>query len=368
MAGVALRLADRGHTVSLITLDNGDRDRHPLAPTVHRIKLGVAGADSAASPVASGTGLWGAMKRGASLCGRAVAAVGRLRAIRRAIVMESPEVVLSFCDRMNVLTLAAMHIGPTIRGGVPIVVSERSDPVRHTLPPVMAWLRRRLYRRAARVVTLTEPAAEHLRQIGCTGVEVIPSAVDEPPVVKECRQGAENRRIVGLGRLEREKGFDRLIVAFAEMAAEFPGWSLRIVGEGSERESLRRLAERSGVDRRVSMPGWKRPAWDELAAATLFVLPSRYEGFPSALMEAMAAGVPSVATDCDGARAIVRDGVDGLLVPGTVAGIATGIRQMIEDADARERMGRASRGVIKQFGWDTMVASYERVLDEAARG
>ncbi len=368
MAGLASRLAGRGHAVSLITLDDGDRDRHRVEPAVRRVTLGVAGSDSAANRAASATGLRGGVRHAGRFCGRAVAAVGRLRAIRRAILAESPEVVLSFCDRMNVLTLAAMCLGLTTRGGVPVVVSERSDPVRQTLPGVMERLRRRLYRRAARVVALTEPAAEHLREIGCAGVEVIPSAVDVPPVTAELKPRAESLRIVGVGRLEPEKGFDRLIVAFGRMAADFPEWSLRIVGEGSERESLRRLAERVMADRRVSMPGWKRPTWDELAAATMFVLPSRYEGFPSALLEAMAAGLPCVATDCDGARAIVRDGVDGLLVPGTVEGIATGIRQMIEDAEGRERMGQAARGVIERFGWDAMVTSYERLLEEAARG
>ncbi len=285
---------------------------------------------------------------------------------------EAPDVVLSFCDRTNVLVLAATE-GFLGRGGysVPVVVSERSDPSHQSLGSLGDWLRGRLYPRAVCAVALTDASATHLRRLGCPAVEVIPSAVNSPPVRSDRAGASDAKRIIGVGRLEPEKGFDRLIDAFANLADDFPDWSLRILGEGSQRRQLESRAAARGVAARVSMPGWTEPqcVWAELAESTLFVLPSRYEGFPSALLEAMAAGVPCMAVDCDsGPRAIIRHGTDGVLVDNSTEGLAEGMRQLLQDAATREALASRAGEVTDRFGWEEMVTAYERVLTQAGRG
>lgn len=354
VAGLASRLVGRGQSVTLITLDDGSRDRYAVAAGVRRVPLDV-------------------MSDSHRLWQRVWATRRRLLAVRRAIRSASPDVVLSFCDRTNLLVLGS--VSPAVpassgqmrwRTGVPVVIAERTDPSQQNLGPIGERLRRRLYPRATRVVALTETSADHLRRLGCRGVDVVPSAVDAPSARSDRRAAADRSRILGVGRLAPEKGFDRLVRAFASIAPELPDWTLRVVGEGPQRGALETLAEKLGVRDRVTFPGWIRPIWDEYRAATLFALPSRYEGFPSALLEAMASGLPCVAVDCEsGPRAIIRTGHDGMLVPNTTEALAAGIRRLAEDADLRERYCEPAADVVRRFGWEAMVDRYERVLETA---
>lgn len=353
MAKLVSRLAARGHQVTLITLDDGAKDRHAVSAVVARVHL-----DS--GPQATGR------------IARLLAARRRLVGLRRAIRQTAPDVVLSFCDATNVSTLLA-----TFGLAVPVVVSERSDPAAQPLSSGKAWLRRRLYRRAAEVVVLTPAAARTVASWSSRPPVTIPSAVDPPPAetgraaiasdgVAADRTG--RKTIIGVGRLEPEKGFDQLLEAFARLACDFPDWDLEIHGDGSQRESLGESCDRRGLSERVRWPGWTTPIWPALRAADLFVLPSRYEGFPSALLEAMAVGLACVATDCpSGPRAIIRDSLDGILVtPDDPAALAAAMGRCMADADERSRLGEQARDVVRRFGWNRMVEAYEEVLKRAA--
>lgn len=381
MAGLASRLAERGHRVTLITLDEATSDRFETSAAVKRLRLAV---------MSERRGLGAIRDR-----------IRRLVRLRGAICNAAPDVVLSFCDATNVLVLLA-----TIGSSIPIVVSERSDPAAQALSRIKHWLRTKLYRRAAAVVVLTSEAAEVVRPWSAAPPVVIPSAVDIPPITRPsigkadltgatgvtATKGLEpRRRVIGVGRLEHEKGFDRLIDAFAKVAPRHTQWDFELHGEGSQFESLRARVEALGLTDRVRFPGWTRPIWPAFASADLFVLPSRYEGFPSALLEAMAAGVPSIAVDCpSGPRAIIRDGVDGLLVktpnltsplptetPGMGSGsavdraiagdLAIAIERCMADDELRGRLAAEGRTVVDRFGWQAMVDAYENVLEKACR-
>jgi glycosyltransferase involved in cell wall biosynthesis len=236
---------------------------------------------------------------------------------------------------------------------------------------------------------------------------VIPSAVDIPPIPQSsittpdlasasnltgATKRQARRKVIGVGRLEHEKGFDRLVDAFAEVAHRHPQWDLELHGEGSQSEWLRGRVTALGLNDRVRFPGWTRPIWPALASADLFVLPSRYEGFPSALLEAMAAGVPSIAVDCpSGPRAIIRDGVDGLLVKtpslikapsgtetaasgspaavdrATAGELASAIDRCMADEELRTRLAAAGQAIVDRFGWESMVDAYQNVLEKACR-
>ncbi len=292
----------------------------------------------------------------------------RIQAVGRAIEEVAPQVVLSFCDRTNILVLQA-----TSGRSVPVVIAERSEPSQQTLGAYWEFQRRRTYPRATRIIALTESSAATLGPLSDHRVEVIASAVDPPPRLSNRSAAAANQSILGIGRLEHEKGFDRLIESFAILNSNHPdapnhaNWKLRILGQGSQRETLEQLARDLGVSDRVEMPGWVSPIWDEIAAATIFALPSRYEGFPSALLEAMSVGVPCVAVDCEsGPRSIITHEIDGLLVAGTPRGLADGIATMINDPQQREQWGQRGMSVVERFGWERMLDRYEAVLQAAA--
>jgi len=341
MAGLASRLRSRGHGVTLITLDDGREDRHTVDPAVRRVLLDVAATSrSTFSAIANN--------------------LSRINALRAAIRQSKPDVVLSFCDSTNVLVMIAT------RGlGIRTIVSERSDPKMQTMREPWSMMRRRLYRRAEAVVVLTRDAAKTVAPWCRNDPIVIPSAVDVPPPSDGTPRNVQSKTILGVGRLEHEKGFDRLVDAFATLASDHPQWNLRIVGEGSLREKLQQQIVAHGIQERVTMPGWVRPIWPEYRHADMFILPSRYEGFPSALLEAMAVGVAVIAVDCEsGPREIIRHDQNGWLVPEDPEALAAAMRKLMIDDTNRQRLGASARDVTDRFGWDAMVDAYERVLSE----
>lgn len=343
MAGLCSRLAGGGHDVTLITFDDGTEDRHELDPQVDRVFLDLHGSAK-------------------TLLGRMRQTRRRQSALASAIREIAPDTVLSFCDRTNLDVL--MGIRPD---SPPIVVCERSDPSQQSLGKIRDFLRRRTYPNATSVVALTESSAEFLRQF-CSRVIVIPSAVQAPPLLSDRQHADKSRLVVAAGRLEPEKGFDRLLQAFAIATEKRPDWRLAIFGEGSQRQPLEQKARRLGLADQVEMPGWVRPLADRLAGATFFCLSSHYEGFPSVLLESMSMGVPSISVDCEsGPRAIIDHGRNGLLVEPSVTGLAEGVVRMMDAPEERERMGQAGRDVVQRFSWEAMTRRFESVLYQSCR-
>ncbi|QDS93582.1 GalNAc-alpha-(1-_4)-GalNAc-alpha-(1-_3)-diNAcBac-PP-undecaprenol alpha-1,4-N-acetyl-D-galactosaminyltransferase [Roseimaritima multifibrata] len=352
MAGLTGHLADRNHQVCLLTLDDGSADRHLVDPRVERNCLRLMRVSTSPLDAIRNT------RR-------------RITALRSAIAAQQPDVVLSFCDRMNILTLIAAK--PL---SIPVVAAERNDPKEQKLGTVWETMRRWSYRSAARLIALTERNAESMQSWNRHPIEVIPSAIDAIPAVsKESSPGetstppgsTKRRTILGVGRLVDQKGFDRLIKAFLQHAESNPEWDLVIAGEGPDRIELENLYSDSPHRHRIRMPGWQRPIEPLYQQADVFALPSRYEGFPSALLEAMSAGLPAIAIDCPtGPREIIQDGVDGMLVNAET--FSEGLAQLMKAPDKRQELGNAARNVVKRYGWPAMVDRYEEVLYSASHG
>ena len=290
--------------------------------------------------------------------------------LRQQIVAEQPDVVLSFIDVANVVTLWA---GRSVE--CPIVVAERIHPPPHTIPLWYAILRRFLYPRASRVVVQTEETAEWARKwLDPSRVVTIPN-----PVLAPARAGPHSSQsplprgkhwMVGVGRLSEQKCFDKLIDVFAEIASIHSNWHLVILGEGPERASLENRLRQHNLEGRVEMPGVVKNPEDYLRASDIFVLTSRYEGFPNVLCEAMACGLPVVSFDCPvGPGEIIVDGEDGLLVPaGDVSALAAALRRLIAKPDEAARLADRATKVIERFGEEVVAARWEELLLSAAVG
>ena len=154
-----------------------------------------------------------------------------------------------------------------------------------------------------------------------------------------------------MGRLCPQKGFDVLLEAFASVAADLPSARLVVLGKGSDREGLLRQAAALGIADRVDFPGWLPNPYALLSRATVFVMSSRYEGFPNALLEAMACGVPAVATDCPSGPSEILEGEVGILVPiDDAKGISGALRKILQDPALRDhsrpRGAAARRGAV----------------------
>lgn len=289
----------------------------------------------------------------------------RVRWLRRQLTQRPCDLVVSFVDVANVLTLLA------VRGlCLPVVVAERTSPRRHRMPPLYACLRRVLYRWAARLVVQTdETAAWGRRRVAPERVVVLPNPVwpSQPPGrLAELPAGP---RLVAMGRLVALKRFDLLIEVFAPLAERLPEWSLVILGDGPERARLERLVEVSGLAGRVRLPGEVRDPASWLTGSDVFVLTSRYEGFPNALCEAMACGLPAVAFDCPtGPSEIIRNGVDGVLVPdGDRAALAIALERLMREEGERGRLAVRAPEVVERFAATRILARWEELCYEVMR-
>lgn len=357
MARIASGLAERGHDIRLLTLDSGDAGPNlPLHPSVRVRPLGLEG--SSAGPLAA-----------------LAANLRRVSALHRAVHSEKPEAVLSFMTETNVLTLLAAG------RSLPVVVAERVHPAWAPLAPAWAALRRFCYPLAAGIAVQTADVQDHFAPALRGRCTVIPNPAPqqrqgelEPALLHTLESWRQHgrRTLLGMGRLVPQKGFDLLLRAFADLAPAHADWRLMILGDGPERPHLEALARELRLTGLAVFPGRTAWPWAALRLAELFVLPSRYEGFPNALLDALACGVPAVAFDCpSGPAEILRPEVDGLLVPPEdVPALAAALARLMDDEPLRRALAARAPEVLERFGLEQVLDQWEalfvRVL--AARG
>ena len=333
--------AARGWRVTLITFEPaGTTPYYAVDPRVALRQLGIA---SAGSP------LWRAIRQN----------LRRIRALRQTLCAADPDLAIAFLAKINVLTVLAS------RGlGFPVVVSERNNPERQRFRGIWSWLRQRLYGTAYCVVTPSRGVLASFSGAVRERGRVIPNPVD---LARPARAQRGSGRLVAVGRLVHQKGFDLLLQAFARIAPEHPDWTLTIWGEGEERATLEALRTELGLARRVRLPGVTERPGQWVGAADVFVLSSRYESFGNVITEAMAAGLPVVAFDCPwGPGDILRDGEDGLLVPPEdVDALAAAVRRLILDADLRARLGAAAALNVRRFAREAILAQWDALVAEA---
>ncbi|MFI1972753.1 hypothetical protein BLA24_26940 [Streptomyces cinnamoneus] len=221
--------------------------------------------------------------------------------------------------------------------------------------------------------TVSEADAGHYREAlpdAKARILSIPNAVPAPAA--EPSDGA-SKTIVSAGRLVGVKRYDRLIAAFAKVAAERPDWNLRIYGRGPAKAKLRKQIEELGLYERVTLMGARSPIETEWAKGAVAAVASDAESFGMTIVEAMHAGLPVVATDCPyGPREILADGTDGVLVPlddsDAIDAYADALLRLTGDAALRERLGAAARQAAHRYEPDAIARRYEELFEELRPG
>lgn len=287
-----------------------------------------------------------------------------LRAVLRRI---APDIAVSFMPEPNVIAILAGIGRPW-----PVVVSERVHPRFVTLRPIPAAMRRLTYPFADRVVAQTAGIAEYVARHFGGRTAVLPNPIDldrfKPGTA--ARTPPARQRIVSIGRLDRQKGFDLLIDAFAAIAARHPDWDLTIFGEGDQRAALEAQIAGHGLGGRVRLPGVTTAIASELQATDIYAHASRFEGYPNAIMEALACGCPVIATDSPGgARELLQDGRYGRLVPvEDVDALAHEMNVVMGDFNARATLRAQATCAVADLAVETIAQRWIDLFREVLAG
>jgi glycosyltransferase involved in cell wall biosynthesis len=181
----------------------------------------------------------------------------------------------------------------------------------------------------------------------------------------------ESKLVLGTaGRLVKLKGIEYLLKASARLKQEFPGLEVQIAGTGPELKELQAEVSRLGLEGRVRFLGWIEEVNSALRSWDVFVMPSLEEGFPIAALNAMAAGLPVVATTVGGIPELIVDGTSGLLVePGDVEQLVAALGTLLRDRELRVRLGRAGfERVREHFSVLQMTRQFARLYDDLLAG
>lgn len=336
------------HAVTLLTFEKPDTASfYPLPDTVEYLRIDTLGGHTLR---------------------RFVRILSRPKMIRQAVRTLGPNLVISFMDTTNIMTVVGC-----LGLGIPIVVSERIDPSHHRIGWAKELARTYTYPLARFIVVPTTCVATYFPTSLQPKICIIGNPVPRAPLVAQpsVADMSGRKRVIAVGRCELQKGFDRLIDAFALIASDHDDWDLVIIGDGPERPRLQARVRRLGLGARIYLKGIVSDVFQELAASHLMAFPSRYEGFPNALAEGLAIGLPAVGhKGVSGVEDLIVDGATGLLVDQAegIAGLARALSTLMGDADYRIKLGQEARRHVGQWAPGRMFALWEDMLTEAEGG
>jgi len=293
---------------------------------------------------------------------------GSWRCIRSAMRAFDPDVI-----HVHEPLTPSTSMLAVLAASAPVVATFHAYLERSRLMELAGPVLRRVSRRIDAAIAVSDAAASFVRRVAHVPLEIVPNGVDVrafahpgPPI-----EGFPvGRKVLWVNRLDPQKGFEVMVRAFETLASELEDVRLLVVGDGRDRVAVRSLPQsvRSRILRLGSLPHSELPRYH--AAADVFASPAvGQESFGIVLVEAMAAGVPVVATDIPGYREVVRDGVDGLLVPPNDAtALASAIRRVLSEPDLASALASAGRTRAETFSWDAVVPRLEAVYDRVLAG
>lgn len=265
-----------------------------------------------------------------------------VKALRRCIKEAGHPVVLSFMDRSNVPVILAT------RGlGVKVIICEQIDPRTQKYRLGRRVFKRLCYPLADALTVLTENVKRDWASkiVNSDKVHVIYNPVRPDNDMIDAPEWLPEKFICCMGRLHHQKGFDKLFTVLPDVFKQYPDYKLVILGEGEARAELEAQLQELGLSEQVIMPGFVPSPFRVLRRADLFVLSSRFEGLPGALLEAMSLGLPVVSFDCpSGPCVLIRDGINGVLVPAMhIEQMRDQIIRLLGDDELRSSLGKQAR-------------------------
>ena len=284
-----------------------------------------------------------------NLCRR----IGKLRRIWKEI---KPDIIVSFIRKNNLMAIASS------RGlGIPVVVSIRSNPARELSGSFFRRLSFFMFRFADGIIMQTSRGVEFLPKYLRKKAVIMPNSVDQRFMGTElCEE--RKQQIVSVGRIDDNKNQKMLLEAFNDIKDEYPSWSLHLYGDGEQRS---RLEEMYDCDQ-ITFHGQVGDVEKHVKDASVFVLPSKQEGMPNALIEAMALGLACISTDCPcgGPADLIESGKNGILIPvDDVKELEKELRLLMEDEELTKKLGREAAKITEVLSPDLVNSKWEEYIE-----
>ncbi len=286
--------------------------------------------------------------------------IGKLRGIWE---KEQPDIIVSFLRKNNyyaIWSTKGLHM--------PVVLSVRSDPKREYKGRLNTFLAKHLFQKADGLVLQTEDAYRFFPKKVQEHAVIIQNSLN-PRFIRDRYEGARRDEIVAVGTIDDNKNHTMLIDAFIPVHERYPQMKLIIYGDGCRRRDLEEKVRELGLEGAVLFPGRSDTIYEQIYASRIYVLPSKVEGMPNALIEAMALGLAVVSTDCPcgGPRMLIQDGINGLLVPvDDRQAMTDAILKILADPLLEESMGKEAHKLLDQVHPDKVNREWENYLTKLA--
>ena len=279
--------------------------------------------------------------------------------LRNHIKNDRPDVVIAFMLEVYCVTLASL-----IGVSVPVISSERIDP--HFFGRAKGLLRWLLLRRTTHLVVQTVGIKDFYSAKLQSRTTIIPNPVTDK--VFSLTPTLKQKRIIAVGRLAYQKNYPMMFRAFAKVHHDFPDWQLVVYGNGPQKEEIRGVIERLGMEGHIILAGKSDHVVEEMNKSSLFVMSSDYEGMSNALLEAVCVGLPVISTDVSGARDLITEGVNGYIVPvGNERALTLALSSMLSSPEKMDEMGRQSKALAPRFREEQIVGQWEELIKKVVR-
>ena len=355
LADKASWLVRHGHEVTILTTEQKGRPyAFPLDDKIAVRDLGIGYEDN------NGGSLWD------KLVNYPAKQYRHLKTLKKVLQELKPDITVSmFCNEVNLV--------PRVQDGSRKILEvhfsrfKRQQYARAGLWGLVDKYRSRQDARLAarydRFVVLTEADKANWSEVKNVTV------IQNPICFHPSEQAPLDTKIVlAVGRLAYQKGFDRLLAAWGQIAAQVPEWTLVFAGDGELRDELQAQADRIGISDRIQFAGNIRDIASWYANASVVALSSHYEGLPMVLLEAQAFGVPAVSFDCPcGPSEVIRDGENGFLVPeGNVDALAAALLRIMENDEERIRMGQNAFRDASRWDIEIIMPQWIQLFEETS--
>lgn len=335
---------EQGYEVFVVTKLK-EKDEYALNPQIHRIIADITKEEETDSRICN--------------------FFARVRKLRNIWKENDPDLIVSFIRKNNVMALLSSRFL-----SIPVVVSVRSAPERELQGRMMKKISLFLFHFADGIVLQTTQAKSFFSKSLQKKSIILPNPVN-PAFINRMQISDRKKEIVTVGRIDQNKNQRMLVEAFLKIAEKYPEWSLHIYGKGEKEETaLKKMVGDSHLDKQIVFEGQVSDVASGIKDASIYVLPSKCEGMPNALMEAMVLGIAPIATDCPcgGPADLIINGENGILIPvDDGEELRKALIKLMDDEEYCKKIGKAASNIVKKIHPDIVNKQWENYLDRILR-